>query len=58
VEQGKIREQGRPEDLARDPGSRFSALLAAERQVQQRLWADPLWRQVKVESGQLRELVP
>lgn len=57
VEGGSIREQGRPEDLARDPASRFSALLAAERQVQQRLWSDPRWRQVKVESGQLRELV-
>ncbi len=56
VEQGTIREQGRPRELAEDPNSRFSALLSAERQVQQRLWSDALWRRLMVDSGRLREL--
>jgi ABC-type transport system involved in cytochrome bd biosynthesis fused ATPase/permease subunit len=54
VEQGAIKEQGRPEELAQDPASRFSALLLAEQQVQQRLWSDPMWRQLKFESGKLQ----
>ena len=56
VEQGTIREQGSPRELARDPNSRFSALLAAERQAQQRLWSDSLWRRMIVDYGRLREL--
>src|SRR5271165_815478 len=56
VEQGAIREQGSPRELARDPNSRFSALLAAERQAQQRLRSDSLWRRMIVDSGRLREL--
>jgi ABC-type bacteriocin/lantibiotic exporter with double-glycine peptidase domain len=55
VEQGAIREQGRPQDLAQDPHSRFSALLLAERQARQKLWSDPLWRRLKFESGGLQE---
>ena len=55
VEQGTIREQGKPRDLAADPASRFSALLAAEERAHQRLWSDGFWRRLLVESGHLRE---
>jgi ABC-type bacteriocin/lantibiotic exporter with double-glycine peptidase domain len=56
MEEGGIREQGRPHDLAKDPDSRFSALLGAEQQVRERMWSHAVWRRVKVEAGRLREL--
>jgi ATP-binding cassette subfamily B protein len=57
VENGVICEQGRPNDLAASSTSRFSVLLAAEEQAQQKLWSHPLWRRLLVESGRVRELL-
>ena len=53
VEGGRIVEDGRPADLAAQP-SRYAELLAAEREVQSRLWQDPLWRRVHVDNGGVR----
>ena len=57
VEGGTICEQGRPEELAQNPASRFNALLAAERQAHKSLWSDARWRLLTVDSGQVREPV-
>jgi ATP-binding cassette subfamily B protein len=53
VEGGRIVEDGNPAELAAQP-SRYAELLAAEREVQARLWQGPQWRRVHVDNGELR----
>ncbi|MDB5955426.1 ATP-binding cassette domain-containing protein [Ramlibacter sp.] len=53
VEGGRIVEDGRPADLAAT-SSRYSEMLAAESDVQARLWRDPQWRRVHVDGGTVR----
>jgi ABC-type transport system involved in cytochrome bd biosynthesis fused ATPase/permease subunit len=53
VEGGRIVEDGRPADLAAT-SSRYSQMLAAESDVQARLWRDPQWRRVHVDGGTVR----
>jgi len=55
VEGGQIVEDGDPRALALDMGSRYSAMLANEQFVRERLWASPDWRHVRVEDGQIIE---
>jgi ABC-type transport system involved in cytochrome bd biosynthesis fused ATPase/permease subunit len=55
IEDGRVVERGAPSDLAADPASRFTALLAAEREVRERLWGDTEWRRVHLDRGALRE---
>ncbi len=55
VEGGRIVEDGKPAELARSP-SRYRAMLAAEREVQTRLWQGPQWRRMRVENGAVRPL--
>jgi ABC-type multidrug transport system fused ATPase/permease subunit len=43
VEGGRVVEDGRPEELARE-GTRYRALLDAEEAVRVGLWANPSWR--------------
>ncbi|HEU4532699.1 MAG TPA: ABC transporter ATP-binding protein, partial [Polyangiaceae bacterium] len=58
VEGGRVVEDGSPAELSRDEGSRYRALLDAERLVRRGLWADGAWRRLRVERGELRELPP
>lgn len=53
VEGGHVVEDGRPEDLAATPGSRYRALLDAEREVREGLWASGAWRRLRMEKGNL-----
>ncbi|HMA09013.1 MAG TPA: ATP-binding cassette domain-containing protein, partial [Ramlibacter sp.] len=55
VEGGRIVEDGNPAALARSV-SRYRDLLAAEKEVQARLWQDPQWRRIHVENGAVRAL--
>lgn len=55
VENGRIIEDGVPDDLASRPDSRYRALLEAEELVRQKLWAGHAWRRVRLEGGQLFE---
>jgi ATP-binding cassette subfamily B protein len=48
---GRVVEDGRPADLMRLPGSRYSALLEAERSVRERLWENPAWRAICLDGG-------
>lgn len=57
VEGGQVVEDGAPAQLAALPGSRYSALLAAEERIQSR-WAAGLWRRMRVERGRLCESAP
>ncbi|HVG10711.1 MAG TPA: ATP-binding cassette domain-containing protein [Thermoanaerobaculia bacterium] len=55
VEGGRIVEDGPPGELADRPGSRYRALLDAEREVREGLWESPVWRRLRMEGGRLSE---
>jgi ABC-type bacteriocin/lantibiotic exporter with double-glycine peptidase domain len=53
VEAGRIVEDGKPSDLARQTGSRYRSLLGAEEEVRAGLWSSGTWRRFRLESGRL-----
>jgi len=53
--EGRIQEVGPPEELERDPRSRFRQMLDADEAVRTRLWRGPCWRRVRLEGGALVE---
>ena len=53
VEGGRLVEDGAPATLAAQACSRYRALLDAEITVHERLWADRLWRRIRLEGGQI-----
>ncbi|HEV8581241.1 MAG TPA: ATP-binding cassette domain-containing protein [Thermoanaerobaculia bacterium] len=55
IENGRIVEDGPPSHLAAQPGSRYAALLAAERDVRMGLWESAVWRRLRMERGRLTE---
>ena len=55
LEDGQIQEDGRPEELAAQPGSRYRALLDAEEEVRQGLWESGSWRRWRIVAGNLEE---
>lgn len=55
VENGRIVEDGVPDTLAAEPGSRYRALLEAERAVRRDLGSPDLWRVLKLEDRRLIE---
>jgi hypothetical protein len=56
VEGGQIVEDGVPAELAARAGSRYQALLKAEREVRQGLWSSGVWRRLRLEGGRLVEV--
>jgi ATP-binding cassette subfamily B protein len=56
LDKGRIVEDGDPSDLAARPQSRYRALLDAERSVTQDLWADGMWRHLRLSDGVVSEL--
>jgi ABC-type transport system involved in cytochrome bd biosynthesis fused ATPase/permease subunit len=54
IERGRIAEDGAPTGLARQPGSRYRAMLDAEDAVRSS-WAHEHWRRVTLEQGRLLE---
>jgi ATP-binding cassette subfamily B protein len=57
VEDGRIVEDGAPGVLAVWRGSRYNAMLDAEKQVRRGLWEGAVWRRLWIEAGELREAV-
>jgi ATP-binding cassette subfamily B protein len=55
MEHGRIIEDGAPNILAAQPGSRYRALLDAEQLAQQTLWGSATWRRLWLGDGQLSE---
>ena len=53
VEGGRVVEDGPPAELADRPGSRYRALLDAEREVREGLWESSVWRRLRMEGGRL-----
>ena len=52
---GRIVEDGSPKELSRRAGSRYRALLDAEKSVRERVWSDGDWRTFRLDEGRLRE---
>lgn len=53
LEEGRIVEDGDPSELARNPESRFRAMLEAERAIREEFWNGPEWRHLSLQNGQL-----
>jgi ABC-type sulfate/molybdate transport systems ATPase subunit len=51
---GRIVEDGPPAALAERPGSRYQALLAAETNLEKKLWGGPQWRRWRMDAGTLQ----
>jgi ATP-binding cassette subfamily B protein len=57
IDQGRIVEDASPDILSRAPDSRYRSLLEAEESLRAGLWANRLWRRLRLESGRLVETV-
>jgi ATP-binding cassette subfamily B protein len=57
IEGGHIIEQGDPQALADQPASRYRALLDAEFNVHNSLWASAEWRRLVIADGKLHSPV-
>jgi ATP-binding cassette subfamily B protein len=55
VDHGRIVEDGDPAQLEGTAGSKYKALLDAEKAVREELWCNPQWRQLSLEGGELIE---
>ncbi len=53
IEEGRIIEDGTPQDLAAQSGTRYQQLLEAEEQVRQGLWASADWQRLWIDDGRL-----
>jgi ATP-binding cassette subfamily B protein len=53
IEEGRIVQDGRPRDLAEQPGSRFHSMLQSERAIREEMWAATNWRHLKLQEGTL-----
>jgi ABC-type bacteriocin/lantibiotic exporter with double-glycine peptidase domain len=57
IDEGRVVEDGNPRQLALDERSRFCAMLQAEHAVSEGLWSSAGWRHLKLERGELSELI-
>jgi ABC-type bacteriocin/lantibiotic exporter with double-glycine peptidase domain len=55
VADGQIVEDGAPDVLRAQPGSRYATLLAAEQRVRTSSWSAAAWRRLRLERGRLGE---
>jgi ATP-binding cassette subfamily B protein len=53
LEAGRVVEDDCPSRLAREPGSRYRALLDAEETVRKGLWGSAVWRRCRIAGGHL-----
>jgi ATP-binding cassette subfamily B protein len=53
LEDGRIVEDGNPQDLAANRESRFHAMLEAERLVREEFWNGAEWKHLRLDNGQL-----
>jgi ATP-binding cassette subfamily B protein len=58
LDRGRIVEDGPPEKLLADGASHYSALHAAEEELQKEVWNSPVWRQLHLQAGRLAERRP
>lgn len=53
IEEGSIVEQGNPQELADQAGSRYASLLSAEKSAFEDLWSSNEWKRWELENGKL-----
>lgn len=53
IEEGQIIEDGPPQDLIKNPASRYQAFLNAEDAVRQELWSQANWQRITIERGKV-----
>lgn len=53
LDRGRVVEDGSPTELAERPGSRYGAMMEAERAMGQELWSNTQWRRLRLERGEL-----
>ena len=53
LEDGRVVEDGDPSEFARNPESRFHAMLQTERAIREEFWNGAEWRHLRLENGQL-----
>jgi ATP-binding cassette subfamily B protein len=53
IEGGCVIEDGSPAELAGRGGSRYRALLDAERRIEEEVWGAPQWRRLELRAGAL-----
>jgi len=56
LERGRIVEDGPPRALYDRPGSLYRELCDYEKDVQRRMWLNPLWRRLQIRDGVLTEM--
>ena len=54
IEGGRIVEDGAPDALMADAGSRLAGLYAAQEALHREVWGDPVWRRWRMDRGVLR----
>jgi ABC-type multidrug transport system fused ATPase/permease subunit len=54
IEAGCLVEDGPPDQLAADAGSRYRALLDAEHMVRSALWSSPRWQRLQLQAGRMQ----
>lgn len=54
VEDGRLVEDGSPQNLQHRPGSRYNHFLQQDRRAETR-WTDPSWRRLRLQAGELHE---
>jgi ABC-type bacteriocin/lantibiotic exporter with double-glycine peptidase domain len=55
VDRGKIVEDGAPEELATNPGSRFAQLIVEQERVQEQIRRSAAWRRFRIDEAGLEE---
>ena len=55
VDGGRIVEDGNPNKLAEQEGSRYRAMIESERAVRSRMWSSNKWRRLYLADGQIAE---
>lgn len=55
LDAGRIVEDGAPQALRQQPGSRYQALLRAEWDAHGAVWNNPVWRRFRLAGGRLSE---
>lgn len=55
IERGRILEEGAPQTLKAQTGSRYRALLDEEGAMRRDLWANGAWRRLRLQAGRIRE---
>jgi ATP-binding cassette subfamily B protein len=58
IDQGRVVEDGAPEELIARPGSRYASLLQSYQRVQREQWSRAEWRRLWLRRGQLSEEEP